>query len=270
MLKEQHIDTAELLKKIKLLFQYRLFPELIDLDTNFDKIRKKEFYNKLIALQKSIYFLDAHLEAHKYPLTGVLDAHWANIYLELKELGVSDMEYGQYVNHILKYQKHELELRKNKSPLRFKMAYFYFYKSCDVKLLRRLIYEKFGLSGKLGVLSDWRNYDLITEVNDDVEDVFEDISFFNGNRFLISLISFGKIKTRTDFIEFINDIENQNNIRWNSDRLSLRASLIYANTEKRIMETRLLLYQRMDEISESDIKDSILFSNNLLKSYEKF
>ncbi|MBK9253943.1 MAG: hypothetical protein IPM42_00495 [Saprospiraceae bacterium] len=268
LLKEQHIDNDDLLKKVKLLFEYRLFPELLKIKTSINETGKSEFYDKLIRLQTSIYYLDAHLEAHKNPDSNVLHAHWQNIYSELHTLEVKEGEYFQYVSHIIKYQKHELELRSEKSPLRFKMAYFYFYKSCDVKLLRRLIYEKFGLSSQLGALSYWRNYDLITEVNDDVEDVFEDLNFFNGNRFLISLISLGKIKTRTDFNQFINEIESRNNIRHIHDKYSFRTEFIFENTRNRIKETRQLLVQRMDEVSDSIIRDSLLFSNKLLKTYE--
>ena len=59
-------------------------------------------------------------------------------------------------------------------PTRLEMEYFYFYKSCDVKLLRRLIYEtRLKGSKSFGSLSDWRYFDLVTEVNDDVADILK-------------------------------------------------------------------------------------------------
>ena len=184
---ELHIDEKVLEQKIEALMEYRLFPLLFD-ESTLPKEEKRKFYDGLIDLQYAIYLLDAHLEANWEVNDQVLQSHWSNIKDKLNQLGIKQENAGAYLSHIKKYEKHELELRQGRSPLRFDLEYFYFYKSCDVKLLRRLIYEKMHLEKTCGALADWRYYDLITEVNDDVEDLMEDLQFINGNRFLISLL----------------------------------------------------------------------------------
>ena len=203
---EPHIDDQELKNKIFALFAYRHFPSLV----GDDYAENHHFVQQLFQLQKSIYHLDAHLEAHWTTSDTALDFHWKNMQRHLIDFGIDSADCDTYFNHIAKYQKHELDLRKGLFPMRFEMEYFYFYKSCDVKLLRRLIYE-FRLKGtkQFGSLSDWRYFDLITEVNDDVEDVFEDIDFINGNRFLLSILMFGKDKTMLQFDDFIVNIKHK-------------------------------------------------------------
>jgi len=173
---EPHINEAELRKKIVELFDYRLFPQLLEA-SHVDEALQSVFIEHLIQLQTNIYFLDAHLEANWQTNPQILNLHWDNIKNSLDSFHIPTDQYTAYLNHIKKYEKHELELRQGKSPLRFDMEYFYFYKSCDVKLLRRLIYERFQLTPVCGMLSDWRFYDLVTEVNDDIEDLFEDLDF---------------------------------------------------------------------------------------------
>lgn len=259
---EQHMNEDELLCKINELFQYRLFPQLFS-ESNAGEDANMKFLNRLIDLQKNIYYLDAHLEANWQTDETVLAWHWDNIIRSLCELEISVENTSAYLNHIRKYEKHELELRLGKSPLRFDMEYFYFYKSCDVKLLRRLIYEKFQLSPGCGQLSDWRYYDLVTEVNDDIEDIFEDLDFINGNSFLISLLYKGKSVTQRIFSDFLNEIafKAKNKYSASSGRYK---ELIFESTNQRIAETQQLLFDRLDVIRDEQLKESMLFNHQTI------
>ncbi|MBC7885475.1 MAG: hypothetical protein H7X99_08365 [Saprospiraceae bacterium] len=254
---EEHIDKHKLRNKIRLLFDYRLFSELSALDIHESVESKNEFTEYLIELQTAIYHLDAHLEANWILNTQTMDWHWQNIITQLSFFDISPERANEYLNHIRKYEKHERELRQGKTPLRFDMEYFYFYKSCDVKLLRRLIYEKYQLSGLAGKLADWRYYDLVTEVNDDIEDIFEDLNFINGNRFLISLLKCGKIETRRVFSEFLNEICQRTKERFNSGKGSFQKMLLDI-TMRRYTETIGLLEIQLDKITENDLKTSRL------------
>lgn len=255
---EQHINDQELHDKILALFEYRLFPMLVRKDTvHFDV----NFWNQLITLQKVIYHLDAHLEAHWETGNDKLNWHWNNITNQLMDFGIDEATVPNYLNHIKKYEKHELELRLGKSPLRLDMEYFYFYKSCDVKLLRRLIYEKYQLSSIFGSLADWRYYDLITEINDDVEDVFEDLEFINGNRFLISIHKYGKEKTEIDFLNFIAEIKEKARNKYESKASTKMTKIIYDLTLERIVETTDVMIKNLALITENQILTSNLFSH---------
>jgi len=244
---EKHIDIQALEEKIELLFDYRLFPQLFLLTGEGESVMDS-FNQKLTNLQKSIYFLDAHLEANWQIDDDKLAYHWHGISNSFLPFGIAD--FNPYVSHIRRYQMHELDLRAGKSPLRFEMEYFYFYKSCDVKLLRRLIYEYFGLAKYLGSLSAWRYYDLITEVNDDVEDLYEDIDFYNGNSFLLSMLTHGKEKTMQKFTRFIDDIALKSAHQKIKKNTQVDIQLL---TIQRIEETRELLYERITNLNLSEI-----------------
>ena len=259
---EPHINEAELRKKIVELFDYRLFPQLLEAG-HVDDAEQSSFLENLIQLQTQIYYLDAHLEANWETDLQKLNFHWDRIKSSLALFNVSVDQYHSYLNHIKKYEKHELELRFGKSPLRFEMEYFYFYKSCDVKLLRRLMYEKFQLTPACGRLSDWRYYDLVTEVNDDIEDLFEDLDFINGNRFLISLLYYSKIKSKQIFSDFLDEIGAKAKDKHNSST-GLYRNVIYDVTLKRISETKVLLDQRIDEINEEQWSASRLFKHQII------
>jgi len=258
---EPHIDEKELLIKIKQLFEYRLFPELYEY-AQLSENEGFEFNEKLIELQKAIYYLDAHLEANWVTSEVALKSHWKNIENHLYYFQIKTESTKSYLSHIKKYEKHELDLRNSKSPLRFKMDYFYFYKSCDVKLLRRLIYEKFGLSRQLGSLSLWKYYDLVTEVNDDVEDVFEDLNFINANRYLIHILKNGISESQTFYTEYLIDLKTKVLRESESENLTDFVKKIYNITLQRIDETKLILDQNSDRLTEELLQQSKL--NNYL------
>lgn len=257
---EEHIDENQLYQKIRRLFEYRLFPELFSFDKKTSAADKALFCGKLEDLQAAIYYLDAHLEAHWDLDQKILDWHWENIRKHLSNFGLTHNVHHEYINHIRKYEKHERDMRFGRSPLRFDLEYFYFYKSCDVKLLRRLIYENFELRGQAGKLSDWRYYDLVTEVNDDVEDVFEDLDFINGNRFLLSLHHFGKEKSKTIFMDFLNELELKANQKYESMTDKTIAKRILDITLLRIKETKVLLLENIRKITSETLHSAKLLN----------
>lgn len=250
---EPHIVETDLKSKMEELFRYRFFYEI--LDENEDAA----LFEQLYALQTAIYHLDAHLEAHWKTDQKNLDFHWDNIKTNLIKFGVQDSELPSYLNHIAKYQQHEMDIRKGLLPTRLEMEYFYFYKSCDVKLLRRLIYEtRLKGSKSFGSLSDWRYFDLVTEVNDDVADIFEDLSFINGNRFILTMGLMGKDEAKRVFIEFLQDI--QQTIK---KKLSLTKNpflhQLHKLTLQHIHETILLIQKNTEAMDQQTLAGAKLF-----------
>lgn len=202
--------SNEMRSKIIDLFEYRKLPELITLGGGaFDMA----FYEKLIKLQYSIYLLDDVLETNWDVDMNLIAQRWAVIYNDLSALGISTELHDKFCSYIYKYQKHELEIRDGKLPTRLSMEYFYFYKSCDVKLLRKIIYKAFPSLNKVCTLSGWRLFDLITEINDDVTDVYEDMETINGNRFLIGSYVNGLQKTKDNFHAYIEELAERNKVQ---------------------------------------------------------
>jgi len=205
--------NRKLYKKIDELFIYRKFPEL--LDQAGEQYKGHDLIKKLAKLQETIYFLDHHLESNWEVKKKNLKPYWKEIYAALTDLGVKKSDHDDYCKLIYKYQKHELYLRENKLPIRFNIEFYYYFKSCDVKLLRRIIYDHFPRLKSRYSLADWRYFDLITEVNDDVEDVFEDQFTINGNYFLIGHFSKGSDWAKKAMSGFIKEIAKKDKLRLN-------------------------------------------------------
>ncbi|NND04771.1 MAG: hypothetical protein HKN87_00205 [Saprospiraceae bacterium] len=194
------LNPKELDRKIDELFSFRCLPWMVKISN----IRRKDkFLAKLKRLQLSIYQLDHSLESNwKVPKKQLKD-DWKSINSDLREFGIRKKERERLCRPIRQYERHELRLRRGKTPMDLPMQYLYFYKSCDVKLMRELIYRADDeLDLKLS-RRDWYTFDLITEVNDDIEDVYEDIHTYNGNRLLFEIHTRGHHSARYLYHEFL-------------------------------------------------------------------
>ena len=250
-------SKASLSKKIDALFTYRKIPWLIELS---QMKGGKQFLQKLKKLQTSIYFLDYYLETTWDIKKKALKEHWKDIYARLAEFGLSKKEQKEWGRQIEKYQEHELGLRANKSPVRYAFRHLYYYKSCDVRLMRKLIYRKAPELNKSVLLSDWTNFDLITEINDDIDDVYEDMDIINGNRLLFELKENGKAKTKSNFRKFIKEIHNSNISRFKGQLSGAGKENIYPWTVEIIQNTSDLLDQRIREIKVDEVAKATVFS----------
>jgi len=224
--------------KIIALFEYRQLPELIIFG---GKTWSESYYEQLIDLQYHIYKLDHELETNWKVDMKIINNRWTEIYKSLDRLGISRKQHDRYCRHIYKYQKHELDIRNQKLPTRLSMEYFYFYKSCDVKLLRKLIYRHNPTLAKEIKESEWRLFDLVTEVNDDVTDLQEDIHTINGNRFLISLKQFGPDRTKSIFADFLQELKLRND----ATPLRFKDIDLHAWTDEQIVVTQELLDEQI-------------------------
>lgn len=234
-----------LIEKILALFKYRQFDHLYH-QAGWSMREIDRIQNWLIRLQQDIYFLDEYLESNWQLDPEELKLYWNQIHQSLSYLGIPSSKYDEYSAHIYKYQRHEEQIRGTRSLLRLSMEYFYFYKSCDVKLLRRIIYIHAPQLSKYYKLSDWRYFDLITEVNDDVEDLLEDLSCINGNRLMMTIEKRGIESARQEFIDFIDQISIQSEARARVKE-SEHYDFIHALTMEQVVETKKILEVRLEE-----------------------
>lgn len=251
------IAVSTLDKKIEDLFQYRRFQELYEIAGVKQEVTAR-IHQDLKSLQYAIYMLDKHLEEHWQLDEATMEQRWEDIYEGFANFGISRDLAPEYCKHIQRYERHERQLRSYILPSKYKMQYFYFYKSCDVKLMRRLIFEQLPQLKSLFQLSEWRWFDLITEINDDVEDVFEDLEYINGNSFLINLILHGKSQTKLVFEDFITEIEQANEATNNHQRRW--SNRIYEMTKENIALTRALLIKNLDTFDTEVAEKSVLFT----------
>jgi len=247
-------------KKIDALFEYRKLPQLL---AKGKYSKQSSLYQGLVALQIAIYNLDLYLEANWKIKKTELDKYWKEIFKTLQDLGISKKRGEDYLKHIQRYQKHELQLRRQKLPTEYSLEYYYFYKSCDVKLMRRIIYDYIPVLKQDYSLSDWRIFDLITEIDDDVEDVYEDLDNINGNYFMIMLSEQDKSKVSKLFSNFLDDLGKRTRKKFSSKDKATKE--IRNWTLKELKLSKELLKNRITNWDDSKLKKMKLleFTQNI-------
>lgn len=243
------VDTP-FFHKIQALFEYRGIPALLD----YGGISSKSFEAHLYNLQSSIYVLDDYLETTWDLDESVIQLYWSGMKSQLRNFVIEADLLDQYLYQIQVYLKREVGLRMGKFPLDVSLKYFYYYKSCDVRLMRRLIYDHSVQNRSKLHPRNWLVYDYITEVNDDVDDVIEDLDIYNCNRLLFECYANGVDKAGQSFKTFIGNLDEMN-------RLSKTPTHIKRDTSTAISDTLLLLDERLDWLERVDLQDFKLFSH---------
>lgn len=230
-----------LLHKINDLFEYRGFPELYKY-SNLPPSEVDDLNDLLVQLQASIYYLDEYLETNWEIKQKDLNKYWDNIYIALGRLDIGKKDQKTYCSQIMKYQKHEIDLRSHLLPTRLNTEFFYFYKSCDVKLMRRLLLEKLPIIHTLFNSADWRYFDLVTEINDDTTDLEEDLYTINANMVLICYNLYGRSATIDIFGKFLDYCVEQSHIRF-ANTINPYKKNIHKQTVQQAIKTKKLLTQ---------------------------
>ena len=190
-------------EKIQLLFAYRKLTDLMQKT----KLNKDVAYrNKLTTLQFRIYLLDAYLEGQWALDTEELKSYWQGIIEALADFNYSPKQIKSLLSEIRMYEHIETNARLNKWPTSTPFKEFYTTKSCDVRLIRHLIYEAHPELNEIWPEKAWMYYDRITEINDDIADVTEDLQTYNGNRFLISILRKGEKKTAAQYRGYLDKV----------------------------------------------------------------
>lgn len=232
--------------KVTDLFEYRQIPYLLKLGGfGHDEV----FIDKLHQLQISIYFLDQTLESNWQVSQAELSEKWRNIFENLEQLGYTGASANLLIRDILVYQRHELNMRKEKWPTFYTMKYLYYYKSCDVKLIRKLIYQRNESIGKILPENFWRFFDLTAEVNDDVDDVIEDLDTINGNRFLISILQRGMNVTLSEYLDFLTQNEKRCDAFFLQSKSNEATDLVWQWTKDELINTKNLAISQSQNIS---------------------
>jgi hypothetical protein len=247
----------QLHSKVLELFRYRHIPELLSMSGLSDTAGLRE---KLVRLQLSIYALDQYLESNWEMDKEAMDAYWNGIYASLLQLGIMGGRAIDWCSEIRQYQAHELNMRKGRWPTQIDFRTLYYYKSCDVRLIRRIIYaEAPGIANSIP-FDDWIYYDFITEINDDIDDVFEDMETINGNRFLISLILNGPQTTRGEFLRQMESLEHEMAASLEKKVCTEGQVALKVWSEVRFRETRQLLERQLGKADSVDLRKAFIFS----------
>lgn len=235
------IDTIEI--KISELFEYRMLPWMIEqCDISHGET---QFLQELTDLQYDIFLYDKELEAHWELDLDKLGELWTDIVERLISKGFCENSRSaeSYLKEIKVYASNEMAMRDSQALADLPIDTFYYFKSCDVRLMRRLILETCQLNddAKELCLENWKNFDLITEVNDDVCDLQEDLATWNGNRWKSCLQEIGIKAAGKQYLEFLDDIqhalENEPHSGDLVGQINEKANLELNRTRSLILET---------------------------------
>ncbi len=196
----KYSEDKIIFNKIEELFAYRQLTELFKqsgLDAN------SAFVSGLYELQYQIYLFDAYLESVWDLDESKLQAYWTGIKDALKPFHLEDKKIHKLLKEIRSYARIESNCRKGKWPDEISYKQFYTTKSCDVRLMRHLLYKSYPELNYFCLEKSWIYYDLITEINDDIADIYEDLETYNANRFLISILRHGHLQTCESYAQFI-------------------------------------------------------------------
>jgi hypothetical protein len=196
-------------EKIKALFEYRHIAENISF-AGFNGTQRQDILNALFLMQMTIYSLDEYGEQTWRIKDADLTILWRKIYKSLDYWGITPAESYLLVSDMNLYQRVEINLRRGILPTILPIDRFYYLKTCDVRLSRKLIAKRAPDRRKEELLFPlWCSYDLVGEVYDDLTDVSEDTITFNCNRFLFQYETQGRLKTQEEYQLFISKLNQQ-------------------------------------------------------------
>jgi len=200
--------NKELIQKIEALFELRQLPWLLGQAEGLE-VDLNDFHQRLIGLQYHIYQLDKYLEETWHPDPSVLSDLWATCEIQLAGFGYSPGQTEQLLHSFYVYMQRELAIRAGRTPDRLNIRAFYWHKSCDVKLMRQLIYDRYPEVAETFPKRCWIAFDYMTEIMDDVEDLQEDLHVYNGNRLLFALREQSVKEVREEYLAFLDWIVNR-------------------------------------------------------------
>ena len=243
--------------KIKKLFAHRKLSNLLKAS---GLASNKEFVSDIINVQYQIYMLDGYLESQWELDKKKIALLWEAIEASLEAMGFSRKQISSMTKEIKDYERIERNMRKDKWPTKESFKDFYTTKSCDVRLVRHLIYNAFPDLGATWKEKAWRFYDIITEINDDIADVEEDILTLNGNRFLISVLRKGLDKTYNQYKEYLTVVSQKANAYFEEKADQGKNKQLIAWTMDSSLQTLKLLDQQVKNKNADKFSASLLLA----------
>lgn len=190
-------------EKSRNLFQGRQIDKLYGLSP---LAHDQTYYDRLVHLQSAIYELDTFLERSWIISPEELNVHWDRIHTSLASFHLNKDDRDRILRDVKVYQSHEMLTRTGGSPMSIPITEFYHYKTCDVRLIRHLIYQGDPRIEHQMPENIWRYYDWLTEVQDDLEDQEEDQGTYNVNRFLHAKEHLGEEKAKSHYLSYVRHI----------------------------------------------------------------
>lgn len=184
--------------------------------------RAKELYEKRIApyapdlasptrqaiinFQKLVFAVDHYFEHNEQLNPAFLNSFWNKFGKFLDDLEMSKELQATLLQDIKDYADIEASIRIGKRLAEYEIRFFYFKKSCDVRMQRhviRYLNKQPASSSEPEIIRD-----ILEEIEDDVDDIAEDkLTPFGGNRFL-EILSSKNVEKLKEYATFIDSLPN--------------------------------------------------------------
>lgn len=188
--------------KIQQLFLQRQLPRFIA-SAGIDRGDVPPLVRDLASLQRAIYQLDCLGERSWRPAGESLREAWDRIVTEANRFGSATVATG--LSEIRAYQEIERHIRTDIPVSAVDIDLFYAAKTCDVRMMRRLVLSRARHAGDNQFLSAaWDEFDVVSEVCDDMEDLLEDVGTLNGNRLLCAASHTGVSSAVAQYTRYLN------------------------------------------------------------------
>lgn len=189
-------EVNGIMGKAEELYRARIAPYAHDLTSSSREA--------IINFQKLVFTIDHYFEHNKQIDPSLLNSFWRQSEKFLDYLDMPRELQETLLQDIKDYAGIEAGIRTGKKLADYEIRFFYFKKSCDVRMQRHIIRYITGqpaLSSEPEIIRD-----ILEEIEDDVDDIKEDKSTpFNGNR-LLEILSSGNIEKLNEYGTFISSL----------------------------------------------------------------
>ena len=200
--KEDYVLTPDeenaIQRKTEELYEKRIAPHVPDISP-----LKRE---TIIRFQKLVFVLDHYFEHNEQLAPAILDSVWTRFEKFLDDLEMPKDLQATLLQDIKDYADIEAGIRIGKKLAECEIRFFYFKKSCDVRMQRHIIRylnTQPALSSEPEIIRD-----ILEEIEDDVDDIAEDkLTPFGGNRFL-EILDSKDVEKLDEYTTFVNSLPN--------------------------------------------------------------
>ena len=191
-------DERAISEKAEELYEKRIAPYAHDLASPTREA--------IINFQKLVFVVDHYFEHNEQLNPAFLNSFWNQFEKFLDDLQMPKELQATILQDIEDYADIEASIRTGKKLAEYEIKFFYFKKSCDVRMQRHIIRYLNNEDASSSESEIAR--DILEEIEDDVDDIEEDkLTPFGGNRFLEILNSIN-VEKLSEYDTFINSLPN--------------------------------------------------------------
>ena len=160
----------------------------------------------IINFQKLVFVVDHYFEHNQQLNPAFLNSFWNQFEKFLDDLQMPKELQATLLQDIKDYADIEASIRIGRKLAEYEIRFFYFKKSCDVRMQRHII--RYLNKQQISSSESEIIRDILEEIEDDLDDIEEDkLTPFGGNRFM-EILNSKNVEKLNEYDTFINSLPN--------------------------------------------------------------